>query len=87
MPEVVARKPEPPFMDSKAWLALGPEDRLLHWITYRRSYEDALAFAGITDAPEWEDLTHTQREAVRQEVMRYTQELNDTFSKEKLTCR
>lgn len=60
----------------KDWLALGPEDRLKTNSFYKRHYEDALYFAK-REGPAWEDLTHEEREKVRDECIRYQQEASD----------
>lgn len=45
---------------------------------YKSRYEEALEFANKIGPP-WEDLTHEQRMNVKNEVIRYTIELNNMF--------
>ena len=58
------------------WLAMNEHDRLKYGIVYKRHYEDAYAFMGMEVPTPWEDLTHEQRMSLKQEAIRYQQEMN-----------
>ena len=58
------------------FLAMNEHDKLLYGIVYRRSYEQACEFMGVENPTPWEDLTHEQRMNVREEAIRYQQEMN-----------
>lgn len=64
-------------MHFSEWLKLPPEEKLKTNSAYKRQYDEAQEFMGRTEWTPWEDLTHDQREAVRQECVRYSQEMHD----------
>lgn len=64
-------------MTVEEWLKLPPEEKLKTSTAYKRRYDEAQEFMGRTEWTPWEDLTHEQREAVRQDCIRYQHEMDD----------
>lgn len=62
--------------DIRRWLSLSDEEQLLENGFYKREYESAAEWLGQT-VPPWESLTHEQRDAVRQESIRYQREMHE----------
>jgi hypothetical protein len=56
--------------------AKSEEEKLKENTYYKRSYEAALQLLDC-GGPPWEELTHEQRVAVREECIRYAKELDD----------
>lgn len=64
------------------WLALSDEDRLRESIPYKREYEGAYAYFDKPVPVAWEDLTHEQRDKVRQQCIKRSHELDGFMRKE-----
>ena len=58
----------------KRWFSLPDEERLRENTHYKGRYEAAAEWLGQT-VPPWDDLTHEQRDKVRQECIRYDREV------------
>lgn len=61
----------------KRWLSLPDEQRLLKNTHYKASYEAAYRFCDRPIPKPWEDLTHEERDKVRQECIRYQREMQE----------
>jgi hypothetical protein len=66
----------------REWLNLPDEEQLKQNSAYKAQYDWAVRYHDVQNVPAWEDLTHQQRDNVRQECIRYARELDDFVSRE-----